>query len=326
MAKSGPQKYPGASTSYWYGSKYPGSAMESNVVVWHSTEGRSLPSYGGGASAPNFTAVPDLTARRLRWYQHFDFDVSSRALQNLRGGVETNTLNVVQVELVGTCDSRHAKTWRLGSKTYKAGTDYLYTGDLPDWVVRDLAAFCRWAYEKHGVPLTSGVTFKAYPDSYGANGVRMSGAKWQSFKGHCGHQHVPENDHGDPGAFPMAAILAAAKGADEDDGGPTAGGTYTVKRGDTLYRIAREHSTTADALAKLNGIKDPGALSVGQKLTLPAGATEPRTYKVKAGDTLWGIAADHLGNGGRYTEIARLNGLGTSVALTPGQILKIPAK
>lgn len=208
MARTGPQKYPGASTAHWYGNKYPGSAMETNVIVWHSTEGFSLPTYGGGASAPTFTAVPDFDAKRLRWYQHFDFDASARALVNRSGGVETNTLNVAQVEVVGTCDSRHAKTW----SGRKAGTGYLYMGDLPEWVIRDLGAFCKWAHDKHGVPLSSGVTFKAYPNSYGSNGVRMSGAKWSSFRGHCGHQHVPENDHGDPGAFPMAAILTAAKG------------------------------------------------------------------------------------------------------------------
>lgn len=203
MAKSGPQRYPGASTAYWYGSKYPGSPMESNVIVWHSTEGTSLPSYGGGSSAPNFTAVPDFTAKRLVWYQHFDFDVSARALVNRSGGVETNTLNVVQVEIVGTCDPTTHKKW--GSRPH------LYTPDLPDWAIRDLAAFAKWAHDNHSVPLTSEVTFKAYPSSYGSNGVRMSGSKWNSFKGHCGHQHVPENDHGDPGLFPMAAILSRAK-------------------------------------------------------------------------------------------------------------------
>lgn len=205
MAKSGPQRYPGASTAYWHQSRYGGDAMESNVVVWHTTEGTSLPSYGGGASAPNFTALPDFAAKRLVWYQHFDFDVSSRALVNRAGGVETNTLNVVQVEIVGTCDPATHRKW--------GSTPHLYTPDLPDWAVRDLAAFAKWAHDHHGVPLTSDVTFKAYPSSYGSNGVRMSGAKWNSYRGHCGHQHVPENDHGDPGALPMAAILARAKGA-----------------------------------------------------------------------------------------------------------------
>mgnify|MGYP002353009983 CR=1 FL=1 len=217
MAKTGPQRYPGASTAYWYGSKYPGSAMETNVVVWHSTEGTTVPSYGGGASAPTLTAAPDFKAKRLVWYQHFDFDASARALRNTAGGVETNTANVCQVEVVGTCDPTTHRKWGTARP-------HLYMPELPDWAIRDLAAFARWAHEQHGVRLESGLTFKAYPASYGANGVRMSATSWRGFYGHCGHQHVPENDHGDPGAWPMAAILAAAKGADdrtEEDDMPT---------------------------------------------------------------------------------------------------------
>ncbi|MGA5035082.1 hypothetical protein ACPB8P_31630 [Streptomyces cellulosae] len=215
MAKTGPQRYPGASTTYWYGSKYPGSAMESNVVVWHTTEGTSVPTYDGGSSAPNFTAMPDFTAKRLVWYQHFDFDVSSRALVNKAGGVQTNTLNVVQVEIVGTCDPATHTKWQ------KAGRAHLYTPELPDWAIRDLAAFAKWAHENHNVPLTSGVTFKAYPSSYGNSSVRMSYSQWNNYRGHCGHQHVPENDHGDPGLLPMAAILARAKGTTPAKPAPT---------------------------------------------------------------------------------------------------------
>jgi uncharacterized coiled-coil protein SlyX len=181
--------------------------MESNVIVWHSTEGTSLPSYGGGSSAPNFTAVPDFKSKRLVWYQHFDFDTSARALVNRAGGVETNSLNVVQVEIVGTCDPATHKKW---------GTiPHLYTPELPDWAILELAHFARWARDEHGVPLTSGVTWKAYPSSYGSNGVRMSATKWSGFKGHCGHQHVPENDHGDPGTLPIARILSIAAGTTE---------------------------------------------------------------------------------------------------------------
>jgi hypothetical protein len=207
MAQTGPQRYPGASTAYWYGAKYPGSAMESNVIVWHTTEGTSLPSYDGGSQAPTFTAKPNWAAQKLDWYQHFDFDVSARALVNLVGGVETNTLNAVQVEIVGTCDPATHSKW------VKAGYQHLYAPELPNWAIRDLGAFARWAHDNHGVPLAADVTFKAYPGSYGtSNGVRMSAARWNSFTGHCGHQHVPENLHGDPGALPIAAILTAAKG------------------------------------------------------------------------------------------------------------------
>lgn len=49
------------------------------------------------------------------------------------------------------------------------------------------------------------------------------------------------------------------------------------------------------------------------------------TYTVKKNDTLWGIAANLLGNGSRYKEIKTLNGL-TSDTIYTGQKLKIPAK
>lgn len=202
---TGPQKYPGASLTHWYQDDYPGSVMETNTVLWHSTEGRTLPSYGGGSSAPNITAMPDFAARKLRWFQHHDIDRSSRALVNAAGGVQTNTLNVVQVEIVGTCDPKTSAGW--------GGTAHLYTPRLPDWAVRDLAEFAKWMHEHHGVPLTSDVTFRSYPASYGLfNGVRMSHAQWNDYKGHCGHQHAPENLHGDPGDFPMRDILDRAKG------------------------------------------------------------------------------------------------------------------
>ncbi|MFD3522870.1 hypothetical protein [Streptomyces sp. NPDC058653] len=214
MAKTGPQKYPGASTAYWYQDTYGGSAMESNVGVIHTTEGRTVPSYGGGASAPNFTALPDFRTKKLRWYQHFDFDVSSRALVNRPGGVDTNTANAVQVELVGTCDERHATTW----DGERAGVDYLFWPAAPDWALAELGKFVKWAHDQHRVQPRSTLVWKPYKKgqvggSYGANGVRLTGAQWNAYYGWLGHQHVPENDHGDPGDLDFARVLAHATGS-----------------------------------------------------------------------------------------------------------------
>ena len=99
--------------------------------------------------------------------------------------------------------------------------------------------------------------------------------------------------------------------------------TYTVNTGDTLSAIARRYHTTADALMKENGIKDPTRLLVGQKLILPVAAmpsssvprpappelaakTKPAPkavpkpapkaddhYKVRPGDTLFSVARKH---------------------------------
>ncbi|QDP44231.1 endolysin [Streptomyces phage Celia] len=203
----GPQTYPGANTTAaWFQDNYPGSSMEVNVGVIHTTEGTSLPSYGGGGSAPTMTLVPDFKAKKLKAYQHFPIDKSGRALVNRSGGVETNTLNVFQVELVGTCDPSTSKKW--GGKN----TSHIFWPEAPDWALREVAKLFAWLEANHGIPLSCGVSFKAYPSSYGSNGVRMSNAKWNGYKGWCGHQHVPENDHGDPGNFPIAKVLEYAKG------------------------------------------------------------------------------------------------------------------
>lgn len=212
MPGSGPQKYPGASTAYFYQSQYGGDLMEVNVVVLHTTEGRTLPGYSGGGSAPNLTAVPDFAARKLRWYQHFDIDRSSRALRNLAGGVETNTNNVVQVELVGTCDPTTHKKWGTA--------EHIYWPEAPEWALQELAVFLRWLNREHGVPLVGPGKWPAYPTSYSnGGGQRMTGSAWNAFRGVCGHMHVPENDHGDPGAIDFPRLIALAKGTtpEEDD-------------------------------------------------------------------------------------------------------------
>lgn len=90
--------------------------------------------------------------------------------------------------------------------------------------------------------------------------------------------------------------------------------SYKVQDGDTLSSIARRYKTSASALMKENGIKDPTRLRVGQTLTITSGTTpakevvkEPAkkpapavakkpsspNYKVRAGDTFYKIARNH---------------------------------
>jgi hypothetical protein len=210
--RTGPQYYPGASQAYWYEDDFGGDDQEVNVLVLHTTEGTSVPTYGGGGSAPNVTALPDFKSRRLRWYQHFRFDTSSRALQNLAGGVETNTLNVGQVELVGTCDPATRAKWT--KKGLVQDEDFIFWPEAPEWAVRDVAAFLAWAHEEHGVPLSGPSRWPAYPTSYANGGKqRMTAAQWSAFKGVCGHMHVPENTHGDPGAIDFPELLKLARAA-----------------------------------------------------------------------------------------------------------------
>ncbi len=267
MVAQGPQKYPGASTAYWYEGRYPGDRQEVNVVVLHTTEGTSLPTYGSGASAPNFTAVPDLKNKKLIWYQHFYVDTSSRALVNKPGGVQTNTNNVCQVELVGTCDPRTHSKWSSAS--------HIYWPQAPEWALKEVAKFLAWMNVNHDVPLSGPSTWLAYPDSYGNNKSRMTGDAWNKFKGICGHQHVPENDHGDPGSLDFAKVIAFAKElvkpVDDkpDTRPPTSSDTYTVEKGDTLWGIAEDHKVTVADLKKWNSLKSD-EIHPGDKLIVKA--------------------------------------------------------
>lgn len=49
--------------------------------------------------------------------------------------------------------------------------------------------------------------------------------------------------------------------------------TYKIKKGDTLYKIAKEHGTTVNELASLNKIANPRLIYAGADLTLPGAPT-----------------------------------------------------
>lgn len=49
----------------------------------------------------------------------------------------------------------------------------------------------------------------------------------------------------------------------------------------------------------------------------------PKTYTVKSGDTLWAIAKKTLGDGSKYTEIAKLNGIKNPNLIYPGQVIRL---
>ena len=96
--------------------------------------------------------------------------------------------------------------------------------------------------------------------------------------------------------------------------------TYTVKPGDSLYKIANNYNTTVNAIKDLNNLKSNN-LSIGQQLKIPSSSndTSYTTYTVKKGDSLWLIANNFNTT---VDNIKRLNNL-TSNNLSIGQQLKI---
>jgi hypothetical protein len=191
---------------------WPGDIMpHTNVFLLHSTEGGDWPTYDGGAIAPSITYKRQ--SRQFR--QHFPANMSARALRNDAGGVETNTLNVFQIEIIGTCDPA------MKGKMHDAqGRTAMFVPEMDDEAIDDLAHLWLWLHVNFAVPLTALAPERwwSYPKSYGATDTRMGGAEWTAFTGVCGHQHAPENVHGDPGNIPIGKLLARV--VELDGGGP----------------------------------------------------------------------------------------------------------
>ena len=112
-------------------------------------------------------------------------------------------------------------------------------------------------------------------------------------------------------------------------------GTYTVKRGDTVAKIAARHGESVSSILKANGLSTRSRIYPGQKLKVrksadvasSGGSKSSRssgdsivTYTVRGGDTLWKIAKRFGTTAG---SIASLNGLRNDSVIRPGDRIKI---
>lgn len=176
--------------------------------VWHTFE----------ADPTRLTAVAGARALRAAGNDvHFVFNplsgdiaqllpasVSGRALQNAAGGVETNRMGSVclQVEVI-------------------AFAARPFTAILTPAGRAGLGELIRFA-RAHGIP---DVWPAGPPPAYPSGFSIRSAATWTSHTGHFGHSQVPENDHGDPGALDIRKLFA------------TAAPTIPPSRGDTVFVI-----------------------------------------------------------------------------------------
>jgi hypothetical protein len=167
-------------------------------LVLHTTEGWSLESaeaaYRAKTIAPQFTVC--FVTRR--WAQHIDTASSASAMANLAGGVQTNRDGAIQVEIVGFAD---------------------YTQDINDDDLRWLGGIIRLICQREGIDVYRHPAFVGREAGTIATTTapqRMSFAEWDNFNGVCGHQHVPENHHWDPGHFPYERMLALTEDGDDD--------------------------------------------------------------------------------------------------------------
>lgn len=100
---------------------------------------------------------------------------------------------------------------------------------------------------------------------------------------------------------------------------------YTVKRGDTLWGIAKKFGVTVSAVVSANNIRNPNLIYVGEVFIIPhmtsAESSGYTLYTVRRGDTLWGIAKKF---GTSINRIAELNGIENPDLIYAGEVFKIP--
>lgn len=100
--------------------------------------------------------------------------------------------------------------------------------------------------------------------------------------------------------------------------------TYTVRRGDTLFRIGLAYGISWVQIAEANGIVNPNQIFAGQVLKIPVKAAGPApqfTHTVKAGETLYLISLQY---GVAWPTIAAANKLESPYVIYAGQTLIIP--
>lgn len=123
-------------------------------------------------------------------------------------------------------------------------------------------------------------------------------------------------------------------------------GLHTIEEGDTLYRFARNRCVTVDDIQDLNNLEDAN-IRLGQKISLPAStcnvitastvtaekeytrvvmplptsAETTRNYAVLPKDSLYSIGRQYCLSA---DDLASHNGITTTKAIQPGQILRLP--
>lgn len=96
---------------------------------------------------------------------------------------------------------------------------------------------------------------------------------------------------------------------------------YVVKKGDSLWSIAKKYNMTVDELKSINNLKS-NLLSIGQRLKIKESNDNQNIYIVKKGDTLYKIANMY---GTTVDNLKALNNLKNN-NLSIGQKLIVPSK
>jgi hypothetical protein len=150
-------------------------------ICLHTTEGPSIAgavgAFKANRSAPHFLVSPQ---GKLR--QFIALNQAARTLEH-PSGPETNRANCIQIEMIGY--AARTQNW----------SDHYY---------ERIAKLCRWIEHQFNVPHICRVEFDATETN---PATHLSGQAFYNYAGYVGHEHVPGNDHYDPGKFKINSFL-----------------------------------------------------------------------------------------------------------------------
>ncbi len=190
----------------------------------------------------------------------------------------------------------------------------------------DDISFIKNNYEKIGEAIVksianyAGVSYYPIDDNYYV--VQKGDSLWSiSSKLGVSVSDIKKSNNLSSNNLSIGQVLIIPSKKSDDEESKADENIYVVKKGDSLWLIAKNYNTSIDEIKRLNNLSS-NTLSIGQRLKIPNAITSNEiTYTVKKGDSLWLIA-------NRYdttvNAIKDKNGL-TSNNLSIGQILKIPS-
>lgn len=206
-----------------------------------------------------------------------------------------------------------------------------------DKVVSNLVELVKYLMAEYGIDAAHvirhyDVNGKPCPGIIGWNEDTGSAAKWAAFKARLGAATPGGQTGGSTNTgtatgntaltYKVGDIVQFAGGKHYANSQATSG--TTVKPGQAKVTAVAPagkhpyHIVHTDSASTVYGWVDAAAIT-GKASATPAA----KTYTVKAGDSLWRIAAQQLGNGARYKEIKTMNGLKNNT-IHAGQVLKLP--
>jgi murein DD-endopeptidase MepM/ murein hydrolase activator NlpD len=96
-------------------------------------------------------------------------------------------------------------------------------------------------------------------------------------------------------------------------------GIHTVKRGETVYELARRYQVPIRSIIDANDLSPPYTLYVGQEIRIPV----PRRHVVERGETVYAISRAYSVD---MSELTRINGMQPPYTIQPGQVLIVPGR